>query len=119
MDEISDEDAKKVFEQRRDKLGTPEQREVSQIIFPNVEEAQAARGRLEPGLSFEDLAKERGISASDVELGLITKSAIIDPAVATAAFSMPSGEVSQPVPGQVRRRSGQDRQDRTRHRADL
>src|ERR1700726_5099021 len=30
---VSDEDAKKIFAERRDKLGTPEQREVSQIIF--------------------------------------------------------------------------------------
>ena len=41
--DVSDEDAKKLFEQRRDRLGTPEQRQVSQIVFPNAEEAQAAR----------------------------------------------------------------------------
>src|SRR5436309_268035 len=97
--EVSDEDAKKIFEQRRDKLGTPEQRQVSQIVFPNTEEAMAARSRIASGLSFEDLAKERGLSPSDVELGLITKSAIIDTAIANAAFSLPSAEVSQPVQG--------------------
>jgi peptidyl-prolyl cis-trans isomerase D len=96
---ISDEDAKKLFEQRRAKLGKPEQREVSQIMFPNAEEALAARNRIGSGLSFDDLAKERGLTASDVDLGLIAKSEIIDPAVADAAFSLPSGEVSQPVPG--------------------
>ncbi len=98
--EISDEDAKKAFELRRDKLGTPERREVSQMVFPNAEEALAARGRITSGLSFDDLAKERKLNASDVELGMIAKSAIIDPAVAEAAFSLPSGEVSQPVKGQ-------------------
>jgi peptidyl-prolyl cis-trans isomerase D len=96
---VSDEDARKVFEERRDKLGTPEQRQVSQLVFPNVEEAAAARGRLTSGLSFEDLAKERGLNASDVDLGMIAKSAIIDSAIADAAFSLPSGEVSQPVQG--------------------
>src|ERR1700704_4036929 len=64
--QISDDDAKKVFEQRRDKLGTPEQRQVSQIVFPNTEEAMAARSRLTSGLSFEDLVKERGLNPSDV-----------------------------------------------------
>jgi peptidyl-prolyl cis-trans isomerase D len=98
--EVSDEDAKKVFEQRRDKLGTPERREVSQMVFPNAEEALAARGRITSGLSFDDLAKERNLSLSDVDLGMIAKSAILDPAVAEAAFSLPSGEVSQPVQGQ-------------------
>jgi peptidyl-prolyl cis-trans isomerase D len=97
--DVSDEDAKKLFEQRRDRLGTPEKREVSQIVFPNAEEAAAARGRIASGLAFDDLAKERGLSASDVDLGMVAKSAIIDPAVADAAFSLPSGEVSQPVQG--------------------
>jgi peptidyl-prolyl cis-trans isomerase D len=97
--EVSDEDARKLFEQRRDKLGTPEKREISQIVFPNAEEAMAARNRIGSGLSFEDLAKERGLNPSDVDLGLIGKSGIIDPAIADAAFSLPSGEVSQPVKG--------------------
>src|SRR5713226_412775 len=97
--EVSDEDAKKIFEQRRDKLGTPEQRQVSQIVFPNAEEAMTARSRIASGLSFEDLARERGLNPSDVDLGLIAKSAVIDPAIANAAFSLPSGEVSQPVQG--------------------
>src|SRR3954453_826244 len=35
--QVSDEDAKKIFEERRDKLSTPERRQVSQIVFPNVE----------------------------------------------------------------------------------
>jgi peptidyl-prolyl cis-trans isomerase D len=97
--EVSDEDAKKVFEQRRDRLSTPEKREVSQIVFPNAEEALASRSRLTSGTSFDDLAKERNLNLSDVDLGLIAKSAILDPAVADAAFSLPSGEVSQPVEG--------------------
>jgi peptidyl-prolyl cis-trans isomerase D len=97
--DVSDEDAKKLFEQRRDRIGTPEKREVSQIVFPNAEEALAARSRVTGGLSFDDLAKERNLNLSDVDLGLITKSAIIDPAIADAAFALPSGEVSQPVQG--------------------
>jgi peptidyl-prolyl cis-trans isomerase D len=97
--EVTDEDAKKVFEQNRDRLGTPEKREVSQIVFPNEGEAQAARGRITSGTSFDDIAKERNLNLSDVDLGLIAKSAIIDPAIADAAFSLPSGEVSQPVQG--------------------
>ena len=97
--DVSDEDARKAFEQRRDKLGTPERREIRQIVFPNTEEAAAARSRIASGTSFEDLAKERGLGPSDVDLGLIAKSAIADPAIADAAFSLPSGEVSQPEQG--------------------
>jgi len=97
--EVSDEDARKAFEQRRNRLGTPEKREVSQIVFPNTEEALAARSRLTSGTSFDDLAKERNLNLADVDLGLITQSAILDPAFADAAFSLPSGEISQPVQG--------------------
>ncbi|MDO9564754.1 MAG: SurA N-terminal domain-containing protein, partial [Bradyrhizobium sp.] len=97
--EVSDDEAKKIFEQNRSRLGTPERRQVSQIVFPNAEEAAAARGRLVGGMSFEDLAKERGLNPSDVDLGTIARSAIIDSAVAEAAFALPEGEISQPVPG--------------------
>lgn len=96
---VSDEEAKKLYDERKDKMGTPDRREVSQIVFPNMEEATSARNRLGASFSFEDLAKERGLNASDYELGLIAKSAIIDPAIADAAFTLPSGEVSQPVQG--------------------
>jgi len=97
--DVSDEDAKKLFEQRRDRLGTPDRREVSQMVFPNADEASAARGRIASGMSFDDLAKERGLGAADVDLGMVAKSEIIDPAVAEAAFSLNSGDVSQPVQG--------------------
>src|SRR5664279_1174409 len=55
--DVPDEDAKKLFELRRDRLGTPEKREVSQIVFTNAEEAATARSRITTGLSFDDLAK--------------------------------------------------------------
>lgn len=96
--EVSDEDAKKVFEQRKDRLGTPEKRQIHQIVFPNAAEAQAARERLAGGMSFEELGKERGLSASDVDLGLVTKSSL-DSAVGDAAFKLPAGEISQPIQG--------------------
>src|ERR1700744_3449509 len=81
---VSDEDAKKLYDARKDTIGTPEKREVSQIVLPNMDEATAARSRLASGTSFDDLAKERGLKPSDVELGLVSKSEIIDPAVANA-----------------------------------
>jgi peptidyl-prolyl cis-trans isomerase D len=96
---VSDEDARKIFEERRDKIGTPERRQLSQIVFPNADEAAAARSRIASGTSFEDLARERGLNAADIDLGMMAKSAVIDAAIANAAFSLPSGEVTQPVQG--------------------
>jgi peptidyl-prolyl cis-trans isomerase D len=97
--DVSDDDAKKLYELRKDSLGKPEKREVSQIVFPTVEEAAAARTRIESGTSFDDLAKERGLKPADVELGSVSKSEIIDPDVAKAAFALKTGEISQPVQG--------------------
>ncbi|MGX9393509.1 SurA N-terminal domain-containing protein [Nitrobacteraceae bacterium UC4446_H13] len=96
---VSDDDAKKVYEERKDTFATPEKRDVSQMVFPNAEDAAAARARLTGGLSFDDLAKERGLKPSDVDLGLVAKSAIIDSKVADAAFALKTGDISEPIQG--------------------
>ena len=97
--EISDDDVKAAFEQRRSRYITPERRRVEQLVFPTMAEAQSAAERLKAGTSFADIAKERGFKEQDIDLGLVQKSAIIDPAVADVAFSLKEGEVSAPVQG--------------------
>lgn len=98
--EVSDDDAKKLYAQRVDRLGTPEKRQVQQMSFPTMDEAQAAKKRLADGdVTFDELAKERNLTSADLDLGLVTKSAILDSAVADMAFSLPTGEVSDPVQG--------------------
>lgn len=96
---VSDEDARKVFEQSRERYVTPERRQVFQIPFQNSEDAKAARDRITGGLSFEDLAKERNLTPSDIDLGNITKAGISDTAIANAAFALAPDTVSEPVKG--------------------
>jgi peptidyl-prolyl cis-trans isomerase D len=98
-DAVTDADAKTYYDQHKSNYGVSEKRELRQIVFPNPEEAAAARERIVKGASFDDIAKERGLQASDTDLGVVTKSDIIDPAVAAAAFALKSGEVSEPVKG--------------------
>jgi len=98
-DTVSDADAKAYYEQRKDSFGKPERRELRQIAFPNEEDAAAARERISKGATFDDIVKDRGMKPSDIELGTVTKSEIIDPAVADAAFGLKSGETSAPVKG--------------------
>lgn len=98
--EISDADVQKVFDQNRSRYVTPERRHVEQIVFPNMQEAQAASERLKGGLTFAALAAERGLKEQDTDLGTVPKSEIVDPAVAGAAFSLKEGELSAPVQGQ-------------------
>jgi peptidyl-prolyl cis-trans isomerase D len=98
-DAVSDADAKAYYEQRKASYGKPEKRELHQIAFPNEQEATAARERISKGASFDDIAKERGINPSDSDLGMVTKSDIIDPAVADAAFTLKQGETSPSIKG--------------------
>lgn len=95
---VSDDDAKKVFEQRRERYATPEKRQVLQIPFPNADEAKAASDRISAGTPFEDIARERNLTPADIDLGNVTKNAM-DPALGDAAFALSAGSVSPPVKG--------------------
>ncbi len=99
-DEIKNADAKNYYEQHKAQYGTPEKREVRQIVYPNAEDAKAAREKIAKGAAFDDLVKERGLKASDTDLGMVAKAAIIDPAIANAAFALKPGDVSEPITGQ-------------------
>ncbi len=98
-DAVSDADAKNYYEQHKSNYGAPEKRELHQIVFSKPEEATAARERIAKGLSFADLAKERGLKDTDTDVGVVAKTDVIDPAVADVAFALKPGEVSAPVNG--------------------
>ena len=97
--EISDADLKKAYESRRARFETPERRHVKQIVFPTMEEATAAAAKLASGITFEALAADRGLKESDIDLGTVAKTAIVDRAVADAAFGLKAGDVTAPVEG--------------------
>jgi len=96
---INDVDARGIFEQRKARYSTPEQRHIQQMVFPNAEEAKAASEKIAQGTAFEAVAQERGLKESDIDLGTIPKSGIIDQVVGDAAFALKEGEVSAPVQG--------------------
>jgi peptidyl-prolyl cis-trans isomerase D len=97
--EISEADAKRIYEDRLARYSTPEKREVQQMIFPNEEDAKKAAEQIEKGAWFEVVASERGFKLTDINLGLVDKSAIVDKAIADAAFSLRQGDTSAPVAG--------------------
>ncbi len=96
---VTDAEAKTYFEQHKASYGAPERRELKQIVFQKPEDAAAARERIAKGASFADIAKERGLKENDIDVGMVTKAGVIDPAVADAAFALKSGEVSTPIKG--------------------
>jgi peptidyl-prolyl cis-trans isomerase D len=98
--EISDAELRKAYEERRGRFMTPERRQIHQLLFDSVEDATAAAERIAAkGATFTEIAAERGKSEKDIDLGLVTEGAVIDRAVADAAFALKQDEVSKPVAG--------------------
>ena len=97
--QIPEADLRRYYEQHRARFVTPERRHVRQIVFPNEDEARAAAERIAKGTPFATIATERKLSEKDIDLGTVTKSGIIDRAVADAAFALKANEVSAPVKG--------------------
>lgn len=97
---VSDADVKKKYDESIQQYTTPERRHVEQIVFPSMAEAQAASARINAGTTFAAVAAERGLKPTDIDLGTVAKSGIIDPTVADAAFSLKTGQVSAPIQGQ-------------------
>lgn len=58
------------YDDNQDKYHTPERRLVERLVYPDADAAAAAKTRLDAGeVTFEDLAKERGLELADLDLG--------------------------------------------------
>ena len=97
--EVSDADVKRAYDDHLSRYTTPERRDLQQIVFPNQEEADKAAQRLKEGTTFDALVTERGLKDTDVNLGLVAKTGIVDPAIADAAFALPADATSDPIKG--------------------
>lgn len=99
---VSADEIRKAYERRAEEFVTPERREVEQIVFPTLEEATEARDRIVKGQAdFLSIAKERGFSSSDMNLGKVAKKDIPDKVIADAVFNLDSGEISVPISGSL------------------
>lgn len=95
---ISDADVKKRYDEVKDARFTePERRHIQRISFPDQAAAEAAAKKLASGETFDALAAERKLTAKDIDFGMLPKRAILDKAIADAAFALPQGQVSSPI----------------------
>ncbi|MEZ2406335.1 SurA N-terminal domain-containing protein [Bosea sp. RCC_152_1] len=95
---VTDDEAKARYEAlKAQRFTTAETRTVEQIPFPNAEEAQAAKAKIDGGETFDEIATERNVAFKDLTLGTFTREQIFDPAVREAAFALEEGAVSAPV----------------------
>ncbi len=87
--EIQAEEVRKYYDEvKAQRFGSPEKREVGQIVFKAEAEAKNALDRLKGGLSFDALVAERKLNPKDVNLGLVTQSDFGDAKVGTAVFAL-------------------------------
>jgi peptidyl-prolyl cis-trans isomerase D len=96
---VSDEEMKAMYEREKDTFATPERRRIQQISFPDRAAAEKAHAALKAAPSFEEGLKGLGLKESDLDLGNLAKSEMIDPAIAAAAFKLEKGQISEPVTG--------------------
>jgi peptidyl-prolyl cis-trans isomerase D len=97
--QIPEEDIKRAYDGDAGARELPERRQVLQIPFKTKAEAEAAAKAIAAGKSFVDAAKDVGATEKDIDLGLVTRAEMFDPAISDAAFSIAKDTVSAPVTG--------------------
>ena len=97
LDQVATDEAalKAAYEERRAEFVIPERRLVSRLVFPTLQEAEAAKARLDADeASFADLTAERGLAPEDTDLGEVSRDDL--GAAADAVFAMTEPGVSGP-----------------------
>jgi len=94
--QVTDAQIRQAYDLRKDTFVVPEHRYIQQITFPDEASAKAARAKIDAGAKFEDIATQRGVSASDLNLGSLAE-ADLGPGRGPAAFALPADGISQPV----------------------
>lgn len=98
--EIKDEDVAAEYESTKDTYNIPEKRRIQQIAFKDKAAAEAAKKAIDDGSkTFGEAAKDAGAKDTDVDLGLLPKSAMIDAKIADAAFALQKDKISDVIEG--------------------
>lgn len=85
---VSERDVRRAYD-TQGAYSTPERRHVQQVFLDDMETARKAAAALnEQGVAFSTLLGELDRRLEDVDLGLVERDGLIDPAVADAAFSL-------------------------------
>jgi peptidyl-prolyl cis-trans isomerase D len=102
-DEVTDADAQAAYDKvagKDPRYGSPEKRDLQQILFPNEADADAAEARIKAGASFDDIVKERNLKPEETDIGEMTRDAMIDKGEADAVFALSQGGVSDVLKSQ-------------------
>ncbi len=97
--DVPEDEIRKAYDADKASSEVPEKRRILQIPYKDKAAAEAAAKAIASGKSFVDAAKDAGATEKDIDLGLITRADMFDPAIADAAFKLEKGKVSAPVTG--------------------
>jgi peptidyl-prolyl cis-trans isomerase D len=96
--DVSDAEARKLYDDVKTKrFGTPEKREVRQLVFKTEKEAEEAIAKLKGGIDADALAAELKRNPKDVDLGFVEQRDFGDAKVGAAVFALPQPGVAEPV----------------------
>jgi peptidyl-prolyl cis-trans isomerase D len=98
--DVTDADVKAAYEQTKETFNTPETRKLQQVSFPDKAAAEKAFETLSKAANFVEAAGKLGFKESDLDIGTVIKSQLIDKKIAEAAFALKAGELSKPIEGQ-------------------
>ena len=97
--DLSDEQLRHAYERSKDTYNVPERRRLQQISFKDKASAEKALAEIKGGKDFLEVAKANGAAESDVNLGLLEKSRLIDKKIADSAFALAKDAVSDVIEG--------------------
>jgi peptidyl-prolyl cis-trans isomerase D len=96
---VTDAEARAAYDADKPRYVIAEKRKLQQIPFKDRASAETARAAIVAGQSFVDAAKAAGATETDIDLGARTRTDLIDPKIADAAFKLEKGKVSDVVEG--------------------
>lgn len=95
--QLDDAALRELYDARIDEFRQPERRMVERLVYSSQPEAEAAKARLDAGeASFEQLAAERGLTLTDIDLGERAESEL--GAAGAAVFALDQPGVVGPLP---------------------
>jgi peptidyl-prolyl cis-trans isomerase D len=97
---LTDDELKAYYTEHKATYDKPERRRIQQIAFKDKAAGEAAHTELVDGKkNFLDVAKEAGATETDVNLGMLSKSQMLDSKIADAAFSLERDKISDVIEG--------------------
>ena len=98
--ELDEQALRDLYQDRIDEYEQPERRMVERLVFPSMAAAEAAKARLDNGeLNFEQLAGERGLALSDIDLGEVAQADL--GAAGAAVFALDQPGIAGPAPSDL------------------